>query len=150
MQWFEGTFIDTTEIIDVDNRTHQCVDSAPPLPYPLMLAMGGLLHDKYPLICGGAILGNLGYWSYDFTDQCHVIDVEGNMIAPSLPVKIAYSGYAVVNNSWLWITGGSYLNEDPTSNITILQTNASWYIFTPSQNTIYAYVGVESKMGIPQ
>ena len=143
MQWFEGTFIDTTEIIDVDNRTHQCVDSAPPLPEPLMFAMGGLLHDKYPLICGGKNLDG-------YSDECHVIDIEGNMNAPTLPVKIAYSGYAVVNNSWLWITGGSYLNEDPTSNITILQTNASWYIFTPSQNTIYAYVGVESKMGIPQ
>ena len=55
MQWLEGTITDTTEIIDIDNKTHQCVDSAPPLPYPLMLAMGGLLHDKYPLICGGNI-----------------------------------------------------------------------------------------------
>ena len=143
MQWLEGTITDTTEIIDVDNRTHQCVDSAPPLPDPLMLAMGGLLHDKYPLICGGKILGNL---SYDFTDECHVIDVEGNMIAPSLPVKIAYSGYAVVNNSWLWITGGVYLNEDTSSNITLHQTNASWYIFTPSQNTIYVYVRVGNQV----
>ena len=140
MQWLEGTITDTTEIIDIDNKTHQCVDSAPPLPYPLMLAMGGLLHDKYPLICGGKNLN-------DFSDECHVIDIEGNMIAPSLPVKIAYSGYAVVNNSWLWITGGVYLNE-VTSNMT--STNASWYIFTPTQNTIYVYVGVGSKMTIPQ
>ena len=44
---------DKTEIIDVDNRTHQCVNSAPPWPDPLYQAMGGLLHDKYPLICGG-------------------------------------------------------------------------------------------------
>ena len=144
MQWLESTITDTTEIIDVDNKTHQCVDSAPRIPYPLMLAMGGLLHDKYPLICGGKIQGNL---SYDFTDECHVIDIEGNMIAPSLPVKIAYSGYAVVNNSWLWITGGVYLNE-VTSNMT--STNASWYIFTPTQNTIYVYGGVGSKMTIPQ
>ena len=143
MQWLEGTITDTTEIIDVDNKTHQCVDSAPPLPDPLMLAMGGLLHDKYPLICGGKIQGNL---SYDFTDECHVIDIEGNMIAPSLPVKIAYSGYAVVNNSWLWITGGVYLNEDTSSNITLHQTNASWYIFTPSQNTIYVYVRVGNQV----
>ena len=128
MQWLEGTITDTTEIIDVDNKTHQCVDSAPPLPDPLMLAMGGLLHDKYPLICGGKILGNL---SYDFTDECHVIDVEGNMIAPSLPVKIAYSGYAVVNNSWLWITGGT--EEIDTLTNEKLTTNASWYIFVPSQ-----------------
>ena len=132
MQWLESTITDTTEIIDVDNKTHQCVDSAPPLPYPLMLAMGGLLHDKYPLICGGNIVS-------DFSDECHVIDIEGNMIAPSLPVKIAYSGYAVVNNSWLWISGGLYIDED-SSNLT--GTNASWYIFTPIQHTIYVYVVV--------
>ena len=94
MQWLEGTITDTTEIIDVDNKTHQCVDSAPPLPYPLMLAMGGLLHDKYPLICGGVLFDG-------YSDQCHEIDVEGFMIAPTLPVKIANSGHAVVNNSWL-------------------------------------------------
>ena len=115
---------DKTEIIDVDNRTHQCVDSALPSPDPLYLAMGGLLHDKYPLICGGVLLFD-GY-----SDQCYVIDVEGNMIAPTLPVKIANSGHAVVNNSWLWISGGLYIDED-TSILT--RTNASWYIFVPSQ-----------------
>ena len=94
------------------------MDSAPQLPDPLWRAMGGLLHDKYPLICGGLLLD--GYYS----DECHVIDVEGNMIAPTLPVKIAYSGHAVVNNSWLWISGGRYKDED-TSNLTT--TKASWY-----------------------
>ena len=116
---------DKTEIIDVDNRTHQCVDSAPPWPDPLYHAIGGLLHDKYPLICGGVAL-----FDGPYSDQCHVIDVEGNMIAPTLPVKIANSGHAVVNNSWLWISGGLYIDED-TSNLT--STNASWYIFVPSQ-----------------
>ena len=56
LQWLGGwsyTMTDKTEIIDVDNRTHQCVNSAPPWPDPLYQAMGGLLHDKYPLICGG-------------------------------------------------------------------------------------------------
>ena len=118
---------DKIEIIDVDNRTHQCVDSAPPSPDILYHAMGGLLHDKYPLICGGVLFDG-------YSDECHVIDVEGNMIAPTLPVKIAYSGYAVVNNSWLWISGGLYIDED-TSNLT--KTNASWYVFVPSQYIFY-------------
>ena len=113
---------DKTEIIDVDNRTHQCVDSAPPSPDLLYHAMGGLLHDKYPLICGGVLFDG-------YSDECHVIDVEGNMIAPTLPVKIAYSGYAVVNNSWLWISGGLYIDEDTSS---LTSTSASWYIFVRS------------------
>ena len=117
---------DEIEIIDVDKRTHQCVDSAPPLPdLFLESAMGGLLHDKYPLICGGKLFGGS-------SDECHVIDVEGNMIAPNLTVKIAFSGYAVVNNSWLWISGG---NEDSLTNDKL--TNASWYIFVPSQYIFY-------------
>ena len=120
-QWVEGvtSTTDKTEIIDVDNRTHQCVDSAPPLPDLLYHAMGGLLHDTYPLICGGVLFDG-------YSDECHVIDVEGNMIAPTLPVKIAYSGYAVVNNSWLWISGGLYIDEYTSS---LTNTNASWYIF---------------------
>ena len=113
---------DKIEIIDVDNRTHQCVDSAPPSPDLLYHAMGGLLHDKYPLICGGVLFDG-------YSDECHVIDVEGNMIAPTLPVKIAYSGYAVVNNSWLWISGGLYIDEDTSS---LTSTSASWYIFVRS------------------
>ena len=120
---------DEIEIIDVDKRTHQCVDSAPPLPDLLLeSAMGGLLHDKYPLICGGKLFGG-------YSDECHVIDVEGNMIAPTLPVKIAYSGYAVVNNSWLWIAGGT--EEIDTLTNEKLTTNASWYIFVPSQYIFY-------------
>ena len=111
---------DKTEIIDVDNRTHQCVNFAPPWPDPLYHAIGGLLHDKYPLICGGVALFD-GY-----SDQCYVIDVEGNMIAPTLPVKIAHSGHAVFNNSWLWISGGLYIDEYTSS---LTNTNASWYIF---------------------
>ena len=99
------------------------MDSAPPLPDLLLeSAMGGLLHDKYPLICGGKLFGG-------YSDECHVIDVEGNMIAPTLPVKIAYSGYAVVNNSWLWISGGLYIDEDTSS---LTNTSTSWYIFIPS------------------
>ena len=102
------------------------MDSAPPLPDLLLeSAMGGLLHDKYPLICGGKLFGGS-------SDECHVIDVEGNMIAPNLTVKIAFSGYAVVNNSWLWISGG---NEDSLTNDKL--TNASWYIFVPSQYIFY-------------
>ena len=106
------------------------MDSAPPLPDLLLeSAMGGLLHDKYPLICGGKLFGG-------YSDECHVIDVEGNMIAPNLTVKIAYSGYAVVNNSWLWISGG----DEDTSKL----TNASWYIFVPLQYIFY----VGSKISI--
>ena len=92
--------------------------------------MGGLLHDKYPLICGGRNLSLDG-----FSDECHVIDVEGNTIAPTLPVKIAYSGYAVVNNSWLWISGGIYIDEGPSTSEYLI-TKTSWYIFIPLQNSM--------------
>ena len=42
----------------MDNKTHHCVESAPNLnlPNPVMGAMGGLIDDKYPIICGGVNL----------------------------------------------------------------------------------------------
>ena len=71
----------------MDNRTHHCIESAPNLPHPVHGAMGGLINDKYPIVCGGVNLVN-----QDFYDECHIFDIEGGMIAPTLPMKMAYSG----------------------------------------------------------
>ena len=101
----------------MDNRTHHCVESAPNLPHPVYGAMGGLINDKYPIVCGGVNLVNPGFY-----DECHIFDIEGGMIAPTLPLKMAYSGHAVVNNSLLWISGGVYW--DDITNYTI--SHSSW------------------------
>ena len=101
----------------MDNKTHHCVESAPNLPHPVFGAMGGLINEKYPIVCGGVNLEN-----QTFYDECHIFDIEGGLVAPILPLEMAYSGHAVVNNSLLWISGGVYW--DDITNYTISHT--SW------------------------
>ena len=87
-----------TEIFDIHDGMHYCVDSLP--SYEVSYASGGLLHGKYPLICGG------DSGAGTFSDECDIIpNVEG-ISSPMLPYPISHAGYAVVNDSILWITGG--------------------------------------------
>lgn len=109
---------DKSEIIDVNNGTHHCGNSLPSLEDGLAFASGGLLHDQYPLICGGVKNMN------QMTDECHIIDTEGGMIAPTLMSPLAMAGYAVVNNSLLWISGGVYFD---VSIYNFTMTHTSWY-----------------------
>ena len=128
---------DKSEIIDVNNGTHHCGNSLPLLEDGLAFASGGLINDQYPLLCGG--LKNL----IQMTDECHIIDTEGGMIAPTLMSPLAMAGYAVVNNSLLWISGGVYYDVS-VYNFTI--THASWYVHKAHCNKIkifcHAYVNI--------
>ena len=57
------------------------------------------------------------------SDKCNIIpNIEG-ITAPTLPNPIMAAGYAVVNNSLLWLSGGIYLDA---FDYTI--TNTSLYV----------------------
>ena len=60
---------------------------------------GGLLHGKYPLICGGLLISN------QFSSLCHIIPNIDGLTEPYLPNPYGYAGHAVINNSLLWISG---------------------------------------------
>ena len=62
-----------TELIDLDDASNIC--SLPDYPMPLDGAIGGLVRDQFPVICGG-------YYYGDYYDDCVVI---GN---PELNIKL--------------------------------------------------------------
>ena len=81
-----------TEIIDLGHPENVC-SGLPNYPIALEGASGGLLGDKYPVVCGG-----LDYSTYEYVSDCIVL---GNYNQNWIPRNIQYSlKYYLVKFSW--------------------------------------------------
>ena len=96
-----------SEVIDLENEFNHCTD-LPDYPLQVEQASGGILHGKYPVICGGHF--------YTF-DQCLVVG------SPDLMVQLLTSrtdSASVVLHDKLWITGGLSGSNDPIKSTEII------------------------------
>ncbi len=82
----------------MDDKFSQC-QNLQDYPVPIAKATGGLIQDKYPLICGGAL-----------TDSCYVIGKSSEIIA-QLNEKRYEAASVVLSSNKLWITGGYNLDH---------------------------------------
>lgn len=69
-------------------------------PNNIRKATGGLIGEKYPLICGGAL-----------TDACHVIGKGNQVVAQLMEQKYEASSLVIGGGSALWVTGGYNLDH---------------------------------------
>ena len=108
----------TTEIFDLRDPTNKC-ENLPDYPLGVEFASGGLIQDKYPLVCGGAICSN--FHPYNHTvDDCYYYDPDSKAWEFSTPMIQPRGGHAsvVINKNTLWITGDDYLDKTISELIT--------------------------------
>ncbi len=104
--WAEHGHELTTEIIHLGDPDKVCngLGTTPIAGYG---AVGGLLQNKYPMICGGNVHHS------DIMDKCYIIGDNSQMPIPmSIPRRFAAS--VVLNGNTLWITGGSVADSGIT------------------------------------
>lgn len=91
-----------SEVIDLEDFDNDCDNVA---DYPIEMASGfaGLLDNSMPLICSGFNPDAGGY----ALDECYVLGQEG--VFANVATARWYGGSLVLNNSILWITGGTNL-----------------------------------------
>jgi hypothetical protein len=82
-----------SEVIDLDDASNICQDLE---DYPIGVhgAVGGLLNQGDPLVCGG----------YPTTNVCHVVNQPGQ--SSEMLEERLYSASLTLNSSHLWVTGG--------------------------------------------
>ena len=93
----EDYFLSSSEIIDLSD-SQVCPDFG---TYPMKIAggTGGLLNGKYPVICGGETQYSVSI------DDCYVL---GNpALTSKLPTEKYLASSLMINDSHLWLTGGS-------------------------------------------
>jgi hypothetical protein len=84
-----------SEVIDLEDSNNICQDLE---DYPIQVwgAVGGLLNQVDPLVCGG------GYSSY--TNVCYVLNQPGQ--SSEMLEERVYSATLTLNSTHIWITGG--------------------------------------------
>jgi hypothetical protein len=83
-----------SEVIDLEDASNICQDLE---DYPIGVdgAVGGLLNQGDPLVCGGG---------FPATNVCHVVNQPGQ--SSEMLEERYYSASLTLNSSHLWITGG--------------------------------------------
>jgi hypothetical protein len=83
-----------SEVIDLQDASNICQNLE---DYPIQVddAVGGLLNQGDPLVCGGG---------YPATNVCHVVNKPGQ--SSEMLEERSYSASLTLNNTHLWITGG--------------------------------------------
>jgi hypothetical protein len=86
-----------SEVIDLDDASNICQHLE---DYPIQVrgAVGGLLNQGDPLVCGGDIS------IYPYTNVCYVVNQPGQ--SSEMLEERGYSASLTLNSSHLWITGG--------------------------------------------
>jgi hypothetical protein len=84
----------SSEVIDLEDATNICQNLE---DYPIQVddAVGGLLNQGDPLVCGGG---------YPATNVCHVVNKPGQ--SSEMLEERWYSASLTLNSTHLWITGG--------------------------------------------
>jgi hypothetical protein len=105
-----------SEVIDLEDASNICQDLE---DYPIGVggAVGGLLNQGDPLVCGGFNGG------FRYTNVCYVVNQPGQ--SSEMLEKRAWSASLTLNRTHLWITGGRYGNG-------LLQTSEFVSIGQPS------------------
>ena len=93
--WSNYNYAKTTEVIDLANAANTC-KNLPKLANLRMGAAGGLIEQKWPLICGG----------YPYDKNCEVIGGMDQGTIPELLAPRRWPGSVVLMDKNLWITGG--------------------------------------------
>jgi hypothetical protein len=83
-----------SEVIDLEDSSNICQDLA---DYPIQVegAVGGLLNQVDPLVCGG---------KYPYTNVCYVVNQPGQ--SSHMLEERSHSASITLNSTRLWITGG--------------------------------------------
>jgi hypothetical protein len=87
-----------SEVIDLDDSSNHC-QVLEDYPIEVLGAVGGLLNQVDPLVCGGG---------YPYTNVCYVVNQPGQ--SSEMLEERAYSASLTLNSTHLWITGGTNLN----------------------------------------
>jgi hypothetical protein len=82
-----------SEVIDLQDPSNIC-QNLEDYPIGVSYAVGGLLNQGDPLVCGG----------YPLTKVCHVVNQPGQ--SSEMLEERYYSASLTLNSSHLWITGG--------------------------------------------
>jgi hypothetical protein len=87
-----------SEVIDLEDSSNICQDLD---DYPMKIdgAVGGLLNQVDPLVCGGKV---------PITKSCHVVNQPGQ--SSEMLEERMYSASLTLNSTHLWITGGLNAN----------------------------------------
>jgi hypothetical protein len=87
-----------SEVIDLEDSSNHCQVLE---DYPIQVhnAVGGLLNQVDPLVCGGG---------YPFTNVCYVVNQPGQ--SSEMLEERKNSASLTLNSSHLWITGGYNVN----------------------------------------
>jgi hypothetical protein len=104
-----------SEVIDLEDASNIC-QNLEDYPIAVYAAVGGLLNQGDPLVCGGR-------YPYTATNVCHVVNEPGQS-SEMLEERI-YSASLTLNSSHLWVTGGHNGNVR-------LQTSEFVYIGQPA------------------
>ena len=88
----------TTEILHLGDAYKVC-NGLGTTPIVAWGAVGGLLHNNYPMICGGNVNHS------DIMDRCHIIG-DNSQIPISMSIPRTSAASVVLNGNTLWITGG--------------------------------------------
>jgi hypothetical protein len=89
-----------SEVIDLEDSSNICLDLE---DYPIEIhnAVGGLLNQVDPLVCGG--------W-YPYTTSCYIVNQPGQ--SSEMLEERRNSASLTLNSTHLWITGGANRNGE--------------------------------------
>ena len=110
-----GTYEETIEMIDLSiSGNYHCPQW---VNYPIAIhgAIGGLL-EGIPIICGGT---NLAYTS----NKCYKITSKNSYQNVIMSTSRSNAAGVVINDSTLWITGGTDHNKNALSSSEFIQLN---------------------------
>ncbi len=97
--WAPSGIDATTEIVHLDSASKECND-LPDSVIKGIAGVGGLLHNQYPLVCGG----NAGS---EVLDKCFIAGGGVDQTPIAMRTGRKYAASVVLNGDTLWITGGS-------------------------------------------
>jgi hypothetical protein len=90
---YPDSFSVKSEVIDLKDASNICQDYED-YPIQVMGAVGGLVNEVDPLVCGGE----------PYTNRCHIINHPGQ--SSEMLEKRGYAASLTLNTTHLWITGG--------------------------------------------
>jgi hypothetical protein len=124
-----------SEVIDLDDSNNICQDLK---DYPIQVrgAVGGLLNQGDPLVCGG----------YPVTNVCYVVNQPGQ--SSEMLEERAFSASLTLNSTHLWITGGHYGNALQTSEFVSMGQAAVKGPDLPYAVYLHCLVGVNSSTAL--